>query len=251
MSSMAAALFQQKWRASSTSDPLKSVISGGALASSMAEVFMAGYQTAMRQSFGFDGPDWAAFCVSEGADGYPPVSINDDGSLSGYKTWVAAATVTQQFLLKVGRGAEARYLVLACDTPGLTIEMKPEGSFLPELGVGRLCLEQVLVGQDFKVNRAPRHEITKAFAADIRKRARIAQRQERVVCVADLAMTVGEDHRVGAVAVQTRQRQREIFGNELGAFGGFDPAQQDTIACGAEKGGVDHNGFAATFRFGG
>jgi len=167
MSSMAAALFQQKWRASSTSDPLKSVISGGALASSMAEVFMAGYQTAMRQSFGFDGPDWAAFCVSEGADGYPPVSINDDGSLSGYKTWVAAATVTQQFLLKVGRGAEARYLVLACDTPGLTIEMKPEGSFLPELGVGRLCLEQVLVGQDFKVNRNQLKAFPKIEAACI------------------------------------------------------------------------------------
>ena len=96
-------LFQEKWRAISTSDPLKSVVSGGALASSMAEVFMAGYQTAMRQSFGFDGPDWAAFCVSEGADGYPPVTINEDGTLSGYKTWVAAAAVTTRHRMSVRR----------------------------------------------------------------------------------------------------------------------------------------------------
>ena len=147
-------LFQEKWRAISTSDPLKSVVSGGALASSMAEVFMAGYQTAMRQSFGFDGPDWAAFCVSEGADGYPPVTINEDGTLSGYKTWVAAAAVTQQFLLKVGRGAEARYLVLARDAPGLTIEMKAEAEFLPELGVGRLALDHVFMGPALTLDRS-------------------------------------------------------------------------------------------------
>lgn len=153
MTGSAAELFQQKWRAISASDPLDSVISGGELASSMAEIFMAGYQTAMRQSFGFDGPDWAAFCVSEGADGYPPVTINDDGSLSGYKTWVAAAAVTQQFLLKVGRGAEARYLVLARDTYGLTIEKKAEAEFLPELGVGRLALEHVLMGSAFTLDR--------------------------------------------------------------------------------------------------
>jgi hypothetical protein len=79
----------------------------GALAGSLSEVFMAGYQAAMRCQFGIEDAAWAAFCVSEGVDGLPPVVRDDAGLLTGVKTWVAAASVVTSFWVKVGRGRDA------------------------------------------------------------------------------------------------------------------------------------------------
>ena len=118
----------------------------GALASSLSDVFMAGYQTAMRCQFEVVDARWAAFCVSEGAEGLPAVVQDDAGLVSGVKTWVAAASVVESFWVKVGRGREAFYVVLPRDTLGLSLTLSHNEEFLPGLCIGRLHLENVLPG---------------------------------------------------------------------------------------------------------
>ncbi len=115
----------------------------GGLATSMSEVFMAGYQGAMRSEFGVANGQWAAFCVSEGADGLPPVRQDADGLVSGVKTWVAAASVVDVLWVKVGRGADAAYVCLPRDTQGLSLTLSASSDFLPELCIGRLHLDRV------------------------------------------------------------------------------------------------------------
>lgn len=115
----------------------------GGLASSLSEVFMAGYQTAMRCQFGIEDAAWAAFCVSEGVDGLPGVVQDDAGLITGVKTWVAAASVVTSFWVKVGRGSESFYVVLPRQTKGLKLTLNRNEDFLPALCVGRLHLEKV------------------------------------------------------------------------------------------------------------
>lgn len=126
----------------------------GALAGSLAEVFMAGYQAAMRCQFGIKDAAWAAFCVSEGVDGLPPVVQDDAGLLTGVKTWVAAASVVTSFWVKVGRGSESFYVVLPRETKGLSLTLNRNEGFLPELCVGRLQLENVTAPAPKAVSKA-------------------------------------------------------------------------------------------------
>ena len=104
---------------------------------------MAGYQTAMRWLFGINDSALAAFCVSEGVDGLPPVVQDDEGLLTGVKTWVAAASVVTSFWVKVGRRSESFYVVLPRETKGLSLTLNRNEGFLPELCVGRLQLDKV------------------------------------------------------------------------------------------------------------
>ena len=134
-------LWQKQFDA--TLAPKDWLAASGALAGSLSEVFMAGYQTAMRCQFGINDSAWAAFCVSEGVDGLPPVVQDDEGLLTGVKTWVAAASVVTSFWVKVGRGSESFYVVLPRETKGLSLTLNRNEGFLPELCVGRLQLDKV------------------------------------------------------------------------------------------------------------
>lgn len=137
--------FWQLWQSQAmrAGDLHEMAILGGKIASSLSEVFMAGYQVAMRQVFDLQGPAWAAFCVSEGADNQPLVEFDDDHKISGVKTWVAAADVSEIFIVKVGRGPDARYCKLGRSTEGLSIKIKAPGEFLPDLMIGQLHMAKV------------------------------------------------------------------------------------------------------------
>jgi hypothetical protein len=68
---------------------------------------------------------------------------DDEGLLTGVKTWVAAASVVTSFWVKVGRGSESFYVVLPRETKGLSLTLNRNEGFLPELCVGRLQLDKV------------------------------------------------------------------------------------------------------------
>ena len=139
----------------------------GALAGSLSEVFMAGYQAAMRCQFGIEDAAWAAFCVSEGVDGLPPVVRDDAGLLTGVKTWVAAASVVTSFWVKVGRGRDAFYVVLPRDTLGLSVTLSRNDGFLPALCVGHLHLEKVRPGLPKELSKQALKQFPKLEASCI------------------------------------------------------------------------------------
>lgn len=147
--------------------PKEWLAASGALAGSLSEVFMAGYQTAMRCQFGINDSAWAAFCVSEGVDGLPPVELDDAGLLTGVKTWVAAASVVTSFWVKVGRGSEAFYVVLPRETEGLSLTLNRNEGFLPELCIGRLQLEKVSPPAPQVVSKAELKQFPKLEASCI------------------------------------------------------------------------------------
>ncbi|MDG1113341.1 MAG: hypothetical protein P8N63_06155 [Pseudomonadales bacterium] len=150
-----------------TRAPKDWLAASGALAGSLSEVFMAGYQTAMRCQFGINDSAWAAFCVSEGVDGLPPVVQDDAGLLTGVKTWVAAASVVTSFWVKVGRGSESFYVVLPRETKGLSLTLNRNEGFLPELCVGRLHLEKVTPPAPQGVSKAALKQFPKLEASCI------------------------------------------------------------------------------------
>ena len=125
---------------------------GGMLSDRLAWVFAAGYQVAMRRAFSLQGKQWSAFCVSEGGQGRPAVSIAESASggvtLQGAKTWVAAASVVDDLIVKVGRGRTAVYLKVDRDRPGLMIEIPEQGEFLAELSKGVAVFDGLVIADN-------------------------------------------------------------------------------------------------------
>ena len=80
--------FRQRWQAAATEtmSHFEMACMGGGMSSSLSQVFMSGYQVAMRQVFDLPSKQWAAFCVSEGADGHP--AVERDGGLAEQHAWI-------------------------------------------------------------------------------------------------------------------------------------------------------------------
>ena len=122
---------------------------GGMLSDRLAWVFAAGYQVAMRRAFSLQGNQWSAFCVSEGGQGKPAVSIEKSAAglvtLKGAKTWVAAASVVDELIVKVGRGDAAEYFKVDRDRPGLLIDIPEQDEFLTELHKGVAVFDGLVI----------------------------------------------------------------------------------------------------------
>ncbi len=132
-------------------DLLAMAVTGGLVADRLAWVFVAGYQAACRRAFpkaSFD--DWVAYAATEDRKGNPPlpgVTI-DNGTLSGSKTWVAAAENVGDLIIKVGTGPEAQYLCIPRASTNLTIDPGEPKSFLGELSQGRAHFDRTPFGGD-------------------------------------------------------------------------------------------------------
>ena len=73
--------FKGRWQALQ-SIGAGSRLAGGALARSVAECFMAGYQIALDRTFHLKDARWGALAVSEGFDGHPPVTMDGESAVS-------------------------------------------------------------------------------------------------------------------------------------------------------------------------
>ena len=150
------------------SSHLDMAVLGGVLADRLAWVFMAGYQSAVRQTFAEQAfrvegkPGWAALAVSEDRRGEPPLpgvthareqsaSAAHTFLINGYKTWVAASASVAHIVIKSGRGTDAQYFNVHRNATGLVLSAKPAG-FLSELSQGRAHFDQVRLPADAEVD---------------------------------------------------------------------------------------------------
>ena len=126
---------------------------GGALADRLAWVFHAGYQGMMRYAFPFcPGQGWASYLVAEDKTGeYPGTTLTGSGevkSLSGYKSWVAAADHVDHLVVQV-KGAEDNTLVLVDrNAKGVVLSSRRSPGFLADLSQGFAAFEQVSLAED-------------------------------------------------------------------------------------------------------
>jgi hypothetical protein len=126
---------------------------GGALADRLAWVFHSGYQGMMRYAFPFcPGQGWASYLVAEDKTGeYPGATVTESGdrkTLSGYKSWVAAADHVDHMVVKA-KGEDDNVLVLVDrNAEGVVLSSRRSPGFLAELSQGFAAFDQVSLAQD-------------------------------------------------------------------------------------------------------
>lgn len=134
--------------------PFALAVAGGGCAGNLAQVFIAGYQAAIRATFA-DTPltGWAAFVVSEDRSAVDPLpgvtaQLKDNTYvLNGYKSWIAAVQFVQSLVVRAG-GEHGGYYLVARSAPGLTLDANPSPSMLPQLSQGRAQFSNVRVSPE-------------------------------------------------------------------------------------------------------
>ena len=112
---------------------------GGALADRLAFLFVTGYQSAVKHTFHLTSSSWAVLAVSEDQSTdspKPPLAIDGQMRLSGYKTWVACSAVTDQIIVSIGDPKHGEYRIIDRNRPGLTIQPKTNVKFLADMSQG-------------------------------------------------------------------------------------------------------------------
>ena len=164
MAQTSEATYAQAWRSMFAGvehwRPFDLAVAGGACAEDLAQVFIAGYQAAIRATFpdvAFAG--WAAFVVSEDrsvTNPLPGVTAQADGDalvLNGHKSWIAAVDHVDDLVVRAS-GEAAGYYLVPRGAPGLTLERNPAPSMLPELSQGRARLSNVRLSDLNKLDSA-------------------------------------------------------------------------------------------------
>ncbi|MFT4633138.1 MAG: hypothetical protein ACJAXW_001633 [Candidatus Azotimanducaceae bacterium] len=111
---------------------------GGAIATSPGQIFVAGYQAAIRVTFPeLQHSGWVCFAVTEDrkTDSPLPGVTLKDGNVSGFKTWIAAADSVDALVLKVGSGEAAAYGYVSAEDAGVVITLRTSG-FLADMSQG-------------------------------------------------------------------------------------------------------------------
>ena len=160
--------FKGRWQALQSEDAGSRLV-GGALARSVAECFMAGYQLALDRTFHMEDARWGALAVSEGFDGHPPVTMDGESALAGSKTWVPGAPYIDTVMIRVGRGQDSIFVQIDLPCGGVTSALREKDGFLDDLDIGMIHLDQVpqsayRVIDAFPVRLFPLMEATSFFA---------------------------------------------------------------------------------------
>ncbi len=129
-------------------------VRGGGLANSLSQVFIAGYQAAIRKTFPqLESPGITAFAVSEDRSESAPLPgvvwhpRGRDVLLSGYKTWIAAIAQVEHLIIKA-RGEQAGqtgYFLVPVKLDQVHLEIYPSPSRLPDLSQGRAFLDDAML----------------------------------------------------------------------------------------------------------
>ena len=160
--------FKGRWQALQSGDAGSRLV-GGALARSVAECFMAGYQLALDRTFHMEDARWGALAVSEGFDGHPPVTMDGESALVGSKTWVPGAPCIDTVMIRVGRGQDSIFVQIDLPCGGVTTALREKDGFLDDLDIGMIHLDQVPESayrliDAFPVRLFPLMEATSFFA---------------------------------------------------------------------------------------
>ncbi len=158
--------FKAAWQAclKETDTPETLAYSAGAAADRLAMLFLAGYQSAVRRTFGLTGDHWTVLAVSEDRspdNPLPGTTLDENQRLSGYKTWVAASRHVDDIIISVGE--PVAYFSIPVGAEGLSLQHKEGVSFLPEMSQGIAGFDKLQLDETHKVNSVNGADI-KAFA---------------------------------------------------------------------------------------
>lgn len=135
--------------ASAPADEVFMALAGGELADRLSWVFMSGYQAAVRRCFPEFGSirGWTCFAAAEGGDGPSCVLAEDhDGyRLSGEKSWIAGAGLTDELVVAVGQEDDLRFVRVRRLADGVTISLPRTPGFLGEMTQGVANFDAVAV----------------------------------------------------------------------------------------------------------
>jgi len=123
--------------------PAGMAVRGGLMARSLPQVFIAGYQAALRTVFpALPGDGWGAFVAAEDRtdpESYPGTVLTgtaDDLRLSGFKSWVGQSRHVRHLMVSAKQDGENRLVSVGRDAPGLTLTHRDKPSFLAGLSQG-------------------------------------------------------------------------------------------------------------------
>ncbi len=112
---------------------------GGCLADRLGFFFIAGYQAAIRRTFNIKSNVWCALAVSEDraqTNPKPGLRLADNGTISGFKTWVACAAHLDELIVSVGAMPDAEMYLLKATRADVAISVKEAPSFLSDMSQG-------------------------------------------------------------------------------------------------------------------
>ncbi|MFT7243299.1 MAG: hypothetical protein ACI82A_000642 [Candidatus Azotimanducaceae bacterium] len=135
--------FYQRWcGVAADQNPSDMVRLAGALATSPGQIFVSGYQAAIRDTFPeLQHNGWVCFAVTEdrkpekSPDSVLPGVTVKDGKVTGFKTWIAAASKVDVLVLKVGNGDGAVYGTVSAKDAEVVISLRASG-FLADMSQG-------------------------------------------------------------------------------------------------------------------
>lgn len=123
--------------------PVRMAVRGGLMARSMPQVFISGYQGALKTVFPMVPQDgWAAFAAAEDRadpENHPGTTLMQaEGGLrlNGFKSWVGQSRHVVHLLVTARQEGELRIVSLGRDAPGITMTHREDPSFLAGLSQG-------------------------------------------------------------------------------------------------------------------
>lgn len=123
--------------------PVIMALRGGLMARSLSQVFIAGYQGAIRSVFD-DIPEdgWAALAAAEDRkdpENHPGTVLDEgpDGAvMNGFKSWIGQSRHVRHLRVTARQGEAVRVVSLDRDAPGVEISHRESPAFLKELSQG-------------------------------------------------------------------------------------------------------------------
>lgn len=131
---------------------VRMAVRGGLMARSLPQVFVAGYQAALRTVFpALPQTGWAAFVAAEDRadpENHPGTALGGepgDLRMSGFKSWVGQSRHVRHLLVSAKQAGEDRIVSVGSDAPGITITHRDNPSFLSGLSQGFARFDNVPV----------------------------------------------------------------------------------------------------------
>ncbi|WP_416898971.1 MAG: hypothetical protein ACMVY4_04365 [Minwuia sp.] len=129
------------WRAQETGaqETAPMALAGGLMARSLSQVFIAGYQAALRSVFsGIADDEWAAFAAAE--DRHDPENhpgtVLTGGRVNGFKSWVGQSRHVTRLFVTAKDGETVRILRFEAAQPDIRMTHREAPKFLAGLSQG-------------------------------------------------------------------------------------------------------------------
>ncbi len=135
---------------------LNAALQGGAIADCLSQVFIAGYQGAIRHVLpATPAAQWFSLLVSEDQQdpaANPPTRLQVDGpgaTVNGTKSWVASSATVDGLVVSAKRDDNStQWFWCSAQEPAVTLSHRPAPSFLPDLSQGFARFDNLQIPQE-------------------------------------------------------------------------------------------------------